>query len=114
MSANTFANVPSATTDQVILAAVTNRRIRVFGVFCQAGGTATNITFNSKGGGAGTAISSTRQMAANGGSVLPMSADTTTPWFQTNVGEGLSATTNTGSTVGVEIIYDIYAPPGVN
>lgn len=112
---NTFANISAGTTDGSILAAVTNRIIRVFAVALQCGATATTVVFNSKPGGSGTAISMTFQPAANGGAVLPISSpqgSVAQPWFQTNSGEGLTATTGSGSTVGIQVIYDIFAPPG--
>jgi hypothetical protein len=116
MATNTFTNISSATTDGSIMAAVTARIIRVFGVAAEAGATATTLVFNSKGAGAGTAISMTFALPANGGFVLPQPTDANVqvPWFQTNAGEGLTATTGTGSTVGIQVIYDIFASPGTN
>lgn len=113
MAGNAFANIASATTDGSIVAAVTNRIIRVFGISAEAGSTATSLVFNSKGSGAGTAISMTYALPANGGFVLTPDPYThQMPWFQTNSGEALTATTGTGSTVGIQVIYDVFAPPG--
>src|ERR1041384_8313943 len=96
-------DIAASTTDSSIVAAVTGKRIRVLAYSTQCGGTATTLVFNSKGAGAGTAISSTQQPAANGGRVAnqPLGGF----WFQTNAGEALTATTGSGSQTGVEVIY---------
>lgn len=108
MATQAFANISQSTTDGSVVVASTGNRIRVLGVACEAGGTATNITFNSKPAGSGTAISMLFALPANGGFVLPVTGAPMTeiPWFQTNLGEGLTATTGSGSTVGVQVIYD--------
>ena len=98
-----FANVAASTTDGVVVAAVAGKRIRVLGLVAQAGGTATTLVFNSKPAGAGTAVSLTFQNAANGGASV--SAPAGGFLFQTNAGEGLSATTGAGSTTGVQVAY---------
>jgi hypothetical protein len=101
--ASTFANVAAATTDGVIVAAQAGMKIRVLAVAVQTGSTATTVVFNSKGSGAGTAISMTFQNGANGGAVLPYNA---AGWFETNRGEALTVTTGaTGSTTGIQIVY---------
>lgn len=69
-----------------------------------AGSTATNLTFNSMGSGAGTAISPLYQNGANGGAVAPYAEH---GWIFTNSGESLTATTGSGSTVGVLVGYDL-------
>lgn len=104
-----FANVAASQTDSVIVAATagTNQvgpRIRVHAVIGSAGGTATSLTFNSKGAGAGTAISPAFQNGINGGEVLPHCA---AGWFETNAGEGLTVTTGAGSTTGVLVLYSL-------
>ena len=93
-----FVNAPAATTDTLVVAAVPGRKIRVHQVAVLNGSTATNVTFNSKPAGAGTAISPLMAEGANGGAVLNHSP---VGWFDTNVGEGLSVTTGAGSVVGV-------------
>lgn len=98
----TFANVSASQTDSSLVAAISGKIIRVVAFVSQAGGTATNLTFNSKGGGAGTAISMTFQNGANSGEVAPENIQ---GWFQTNVGEGLTVTTGAGSTTGVQVTY---------
>lgn len=97
-----FANIAAATTDGVIVAAVTGKRIRVLAYSCSPAGTATSTTFNSKGAGAGTAITAANQCPASNiqpGGFSPVG------YFQTNAGEGLTATTGTGATVGINITY---------
>lgn len=112
MAATTFKNVSSATTDSVVITAIPGRIIRVFGVAVNCGSTATSVTFNSKGSSSGVAISPNYSLGAYGAIVLPQPANisTRTVWFQTLSGESLTVTTGTGSTVGIQIIYDVYAP----
>lgn len=98
-----FANISASTTDGSIVTATSGKKIRVLAFMAQAGATATNITFNSKPGGAGSAISMTYQNGANSGEVggyNPLG------WFETNTSEGLTATTGSGSTTGVQVVYD--------
>jgi hypothetical protein len=98
------ANVAASQTDSVVKAAVAGASINVLAVYCIAGGTATNLTFNSKGSGAGTAISALLANAANGGAVLPLNEK---GWFSTNAGEGLTVTTAAGSTTGIGVVYEL-------
>lgn len=97
-----FANISASTTDGAIISGINNYTIRVVQLLVICGSTATTITFNSKPSGSGTAISCQFQNGANGGAVLPYNPD---GWFTTNVGEGLTATTGTGSTTGVQVGY---------
>lgn len=99
------ANINASTTDGAVIAAVEGKRIIVLGVFAHlAGATATNATLNSKGSSTGTAISSTKQIAANGGWV--QSRGTGTDFlYATKRGEGLSLTTGAGSPVGIDVVY---------
>lgn len=97
-----FANVAQSQTDSNIVSAVTDKRIMVLSIRVMAGGTATNVTFNSKSGGAGTAISELFACGANGGIATPYSP---VGVFQTNSGEGLTVTTGAGSTVGIGVTY---------
>lgn len=101
---NAFANVAASQTDSVIKAAFTGKRINVLAVYCVAGGTATNLTFNTKPAGAGTAISALLANAANGGAVLPFNPK---GWFTTAAGEGLTVTTAAGSTTGIGVVYEV-------
>jgi hypothetical protein len=110
-----FANTAASTTDGALTDPIStsslstgraNARIRVYALYAQAGGTATNITFNSKGAGAGTAIGPLMAAGANGGAVLPYNPK---GWFTTKPGEGLTVTTGAGSTSGLQVVYD-YIP----
>lgn len=97
-------NVAQSQTDSSLVAAAGTTRINVLAVAFVAGGTATNATFNSKGSGAGTAISPLFANAANGGAVLPYNEK---GWFSTNAGEGLTVTTAAGSTTGIVVVYEL-------
>lgn len=98
----TKASVAASQTDSQIVAAVAGKKIRVLTLAMACGGTATAITFNSKGSGAGTAISVAFNNAANRTESLPRNPE---GWFETNAGEALTATTGTGSTTGVILNY---------
>lgn len=97
-----FANIAASTTDGSVIAAVTSKKLRVLAAYVVAGGTATDVTFNSKPAGAGSAISATIAGGANSGAVLPY---TPLGWLETVAGEGLTVTTGAGSTVGVQVLY---------
>lgn len=99
------ANVAASQTDSSVITAVTGKKIRVVAVTAIAGGTATNLTFNSKGSGAGTAISPLYANGANGGEVLPFNP---MGWFETNSAEALTVTTGAGSTTGILVVYTTY------
>ena len=94
--------IASATTDGALVTAAPGVRIYVVGLVLSCAGTATTITLNSKGGGAGTAIFGPINLAVNSTVVLPMQDG---GWTRTNVGEGLTATTGVGATVTVELTY---------
>ena len=100
-----FANVAASQTDSSIVAAVSGKVIRVLAVVAVAGGTATNLTFNTKPAGAGTAISPLFANGINGGEVLPFNPS---GWFETASGEGLTVTTGAGSTTGILVVYMTY------
>ena len=95
-------NVAASQTDSAVVAAKTGFKIRVVALYAVAGGTATDLTFNTKPVGAGTAISALLANAANGGLVLGVNEH---GWFETNSGEGLSVTTGAGSTTGIGVVY---------
>jgi hypothetical protein len=99
-----FANVALSQTDSAVVTAVPGAKINVLAVYAIAGGTATNLTFNSKPAGPGTAISALLANAANGGAVLGYNPK---GWFRTNVGEGLTVTTGAGSATGVGVVYEL-------
>lgn len=92
------ANIAAGQTDSSVVAAVTGFKIMVTSYTEQAGGTATNITWNS----ASTAISSLHANAINGGRVCPFNPQ---GWFETNSGEALTVTTGAGSTTGIDGTY---------
>lgn len=104
------ATVSSGTTDQRLsyvdgsgtVDAIAGKKIRVLGYTVVVGGTATSVTFNSKGAGAGTAISSPKTFAANGGISAPCGEY---GCFETKAGEAITVTTGAGSTVGVDITF---------
>jgi hypothetical protein len=104
-----FANIAASSTDGDLgIPAVDGKRVVVLSCAFVAGGTATNATFNSKpSGSAGSAISMLFANAANGGAVLGFSPH---GWMMTKTGEGLSLTTGTGSTTGVQIVYAYVDP----
>lgn len=97
-----FANISSSTTDGALISAVSGKALTIVSAFLVAGATATNVTFNSKGSGAGTAITCLIANGANGGAVLNYNEQ---GWFNTNTGEGLTCTTGGGSTVGIQLCY---------
>lgn len=100
-----FANIAGGTTDGAVIAAVTGKKIRVLAAVITGGNAATTVTFTTKPSGAGTAISSLISMAANSGYPLAFNP---AGWFETNSGEGLSATTGAGSAVGISVSYVAY------
>ncbi len=96
-------NIAASQTDTALVAAVAGKKLRVISMNMKAGGTATNITFNSKGAGAGTAISPLYALGANGDLVLP--PDITRGWFESAEGAGVSVTSGTGATTGIQCTY---------
>lgn len=97
-----FANVAASQTDSNLVTAVSSKKIRVLALYMVSGGTATNVTINSKPAGAGAAISALIANAANGGAVLAFNP---VGWFETVSGEALTATTGAGSTTGIGVVY---------
>jgi hypothetical protein len=92
------ANIAASQTASEVVAAVSGKRIRVIAFRLHAGGTATDVTFNS----ASTEISEKFACAANGGR-----ADGFSPvgHFQTVAGEALTVTTGAGATTGIGVVY---------
>jgi hypothetical protein len=99
ISKRAFLNAAAATADQTVVAAVASRRIRVTNFLIMAGGTETDVTFQS---GDVTAISPLFPCGARGG-VAP--GDCPDGWFQTAKGEALKVTTGAGSQVAVIVVY---------
>jgi hypothetical protein len=98
-----FANIAASTTDGAIVGATQGARIVVVEYRLHAAATATNVTFNSKPpSAAGTACSELFACGANSGrSELFSQAG----HFATAPGHGLTATTGSGSTVGIGVVY---------
>lgn len=97
-----IANVAALQTDSVVIPAKAGFKLRILAFHTQTGAIGTNITFNSKPAGAGTAISPLLSNASNGGGISQWNP---AGWFETNNGEGLSVTTSAGSTTGVNVTY---------
>lgn len=98
-----IANIATATTDGAVVAAVAGKRIRVLSFRHSPGNAAATLTFTTKPAGAGTAISEVLSAAANSGNPYPFNPH---GYFQTAVGEGLSATTSSsGVATGVGVTY---------
>lgn len=97
-----FASVAQSQTDSAIIAAVAGKKLRILWFFLLAGGTATSVTFNTKSGGAGTAISPPIPAGVNGGAVSGFN-----PFgpMETVAGEGLSVTTGAGATTAIMVNY---------
>ena len=113
MAQSAWANTAASATDSALTnpisagtlsSGVAGARIRVYAVYAQCGGTATDITFNSKSAGAGTAIFPKVAAGINGGAVLPYNPK---GWFTTKPGEGLTITTDAGSTSGIAVVYEV-------
>ena len=98
----TFADVAVSQTDSVLVAAIAGTSIKVMALIVKSVGASTSFVFNSKGSGAGTAISCT--LFSGGPWVMPYCE---VGWFQTNVGEGLTMTTLAGSTTAIQIVYSV-------
>lgn len=96
-----IATVAGSQTDSNVVTAVTGSKIRVlsYAVSCVTTGVST-IVFNSKPAGAGTAISQTVNLAANGN----VAEADNNGLFQTVVSEGLTVTTGTNQ-VSVRVTY---------
>jgi thiamine pyrophosphokinase len=93
------ANVAASQTDAVLVASSAGKAILVVLFRLHAGAVATNVTFNSKGSGSGTAITELFALGANGGRADGESYNI--GHFRTNVGEALTCTTGAGSTTGI-------------
>lgn len=103
---NAWDNVAAAATDSVLVAASFGAaaRIRVVYAFVNAVDVGVcTFTFNSKGAGAGTAISPTFEVPLNGNLLLP----DTEGWFETNPGEALTVTTAAASAVGIIVVFEV-------
>ncbi len=105
-----IADIAPSQTDSSLVTKKVGFVNRVIGGFVVAAGTATTIVLNSKGTGSGTAITSTLFCGANGGICWPIAAnerigDPPFGYFESIRGEGITATTGSGTTVGVTLVY---------
>lgn len=91
----------SSAVDFVVVAATVNKRIRVLG-FSVSCTTNTLWQLNSKGSGAGTAISPLFNALASALVVAPI---TEYGYYETNVGEGLTISTAPGGGVAMTVYY---------
>ncbi len=103
-----YATINASTTDATFtrddgtgLAGVSGFIIRVLGALVVAGSTASSLRFNTKGSGAGTAISPDFPTGVNGGFSVPATA---IGIMKTNSGENLTANSG-GGTVYVMLSY---------
>lgn len=104
---NAWDSVAASATDSVLVAAKAGKKIRVLSFILNQGDTTpSSVTFNSKGAGAGTAISPALKASANGGFVANSAG-----WFETIAGEGLTVTTGAGSTTGIIVTYELIPVP---
>ncbi len=92
------ANIAQSQTASSIVTAVVGKSIVVTSCFLVAGGTATDITFNSDS----TALTSLIADGANGGLALNHNGQ---GWFRTTPGQALTVTTGAGSTTGINVNY---------
>jgi hypothetical protein len=101
-----FDTVDASQTDSILVAApAADQKVRVLTFLINHGDTtASAVTFNSKGSGAGTAVTPALKGAANG--VVGAASDRA-GLFETNRGEGLSVTTGAGSATGIMVTYEL-------
>lgn len=97
-----IATVGASSTDQVVIAGVSAKVLRVLSASILVGISATTITFNTKPVGASTTISPALTFGANGGINVPYDP---LGWIETASGDALTATTSAGSSVGVLLKY---------
>lgn len=98
-----IANIAASQTAAVLVAGIDQKRIRVLAARYKAGGTATNLTFNSTSAApADIPITALISNGANGGEVLQFNPN---GWFDTLGGEALTVTTGAGSTTGIDLYY---------
>lgn len=90
--------VTASDTDEELIALVSAKKLRVLALTVIAGGTATDVTFESSTTTAKFKVTA----GANGGVVLPFNP---VGWFETASGESLTVTTGAGSTVQIATTY---------
>jgi hypothetical protein len=90
--------VTASDTDEEIIALQASKKLRILSLFVQAGGTATDVTFESS-----TTTTKFKVTAGiNGGCVLPFNP---IGWFESASGESITVTTGAGSTVQIAGAY---------
>lgn len=107
-----FANPVGATTDASVVAAVAGKKVRVVGLILSPAATTppASVVFNTKPGGAGSAISATFGLVAGVAVQSGGSGEQRAGLFETNGGEGLSVTTGAGAgACGIHVIYELVA-----
>mgnify|MGYP001557959873 CR=1 FL=1 len=104
--AKVIVNQAVSLTDSQLVAGVAGKKVRVTALAIKSGGTATNVTFNSKlPSAAPVAVSPLLAMGANDDLVLPSMPG---GWFDdTASGAALTCTTGAGSATGMMVHYDL-------
>lgn len=92
------ATLAAAQTDSSLIAAVTNKKIKVHALSVTCGSSATTLTLES---GTSTRVHKI-DMGAYGGSILPFSP---VGWFATAASAALTGTTSSGSSVEITLQY---------
>jgi hypothetical protein len=101
---NAWDSVAASQTDSVLVAANGSQKIRVLSFVVNHGDTtASSVTFNSKGSGAGTAVTPAWKGGANG--VVGAAGDRA-GMFETQSGQALTVTTGAGSTTGILVVFE--------
>jgi hypothetical protein len=90
--------------DNTLIPAVAGKKLCVLGVFLMAGG-AVNATFYSGPPATGKALSGPVPMAANGGFVVPPSANPEMHWIETAAGEALVLKLDSAVQVSGFVVY---------
>lgn len=93
------ANVAQSQTDSVLLAAVAGKRIIVLDGHAEASA-ATDLTFNTKGSGAGTPISPLYPLGAK--DAFPLGLEPA-GHYRTIIGQALTCTTGAGGTTAINL-----------
>ncbi len=97
-----FATITAGSTSAAVITGVTGKKIRVLSMDARCGGTATTIVFESKGSGTATAKTPVFDNAIRGNVTLGYNPD---GWFESISGEGVTATTGSGSSTTLIYTY---------
>ena len=101
--------VAAGQTDSVLLEPTSTRRVRVVALHAQAVGLASNFTLNSKGSGAGVALSAALGVASGEPVLWPFDPN---GWLDTLLGESLTVTTGAGGSVALTMTLALVAADG--